>query len=328
MLREKLQDVWAALVVNKTKIDNLLCRRDGLLVDLARDPWPLYVFTIIALMLLTLLGSWLKLINVVQFFVVLENYRVYYLLIVLDAIVLFFVSIQVLGNYKLICEDFSSVFDDKEGDRLWREASVPCHSLACAITLGGALFTLIVTQMATYVFLIGTTYFIYCLSNKNIMLTMTRNRSSRINDEKYYKFLVAHGNIAVEENQPAFYAYSTMSVIILAMATSIRTSSPSDLEAIKAFAAGAAVVHFYISMRKFREYVKGRRDASIDKAEFLHILVSSTVKAKGKFSDFNRRIIHCVKNMRWLWYWFAGVLSIFSMLYIVNFVLELRQNLL
>lgn len=177
-------------------------------------------------------------------------------LILVDVILVFVVSLFIIDGYAKLASRLQRLFNS---DDIWREYGFAVHSVLCAVCVFFALALLLILEVRAYIALMVLIYYAFCQTNIQILHLVNDKwgaQSGRQYQLKLSSLGASHGSFYEEENKATLVGYFFLLILVEVCSLALNgrvsgeTIKPEDI--IKAFGAGAAVVHFVISAYAYR----------------------------------------------------------------------------
>jgi hypothetical protein len=248
--------------------------------DAKRKPWKVYLTLAFIFLILRMLEIHEP---VHRFFVPPETphikgplEKIYGWLILADALLLFTVSVLILDNYERIARDLDRL-QPARAPIVWVRYRLDSHSLWCAVAVFFAMIFLTWNLILSYVALMALIYAIFCSTNLALMAILLDHRDQiELSDERDRQFalmVLKQTRVFEEENQMAFRAYAVLYLVmavLLYIYTAVPDTASLELDGlarsvqeerhlgaklvVKAFGAGAAIVHFFVASLSYAKY--------------------------------------------------------------------------
>lgn len=180
-----------------------------------------------------------------------------------------------LYNYHKIKSRLIFIFDNERGRALWIGGNLHLHGVLCVLLFLIAL-TMLAYQLAVlYCFILTLLYIAYLWSNRSLAILLKQQYSTVPNHDKkirYFALLELMTSGARKENIPALCGYVLLFLCAIAFYVWDHHAGRNSafLEIMSAFVAGAATLHFAISVITFGDLMAFSETEQIEPwAQFL-----------------------------------------------------------
>jgi hypothetical protein len=212
-------------------------------------PFMIYVLAALVLSAFVLQAGEVKLASPKDTFAAIE----YLALVVVSAISLY--------NYERLKNRLVFIFGNDGGRAIWVAGNIHIHCMICVIIFLAALWVLHKQYAVLYCFLLTVLYVVFLWSNRSIALSARSLYSGLDRGQaklKYFALLELMTTGARKENIPALIGYVLLFLVALAFYVwaKIVVNDVSFLPLLNAYIAGAATLHFAISVLSFSNFMR------------------------------------------------------------------------